>query len=245
MTEGEQEVNWVESLSIPQKSQIIFIRHGDSKYTGNGSDLTSLGIEQVANTAKNLEVYLKNFDSVIIVASPASRAKLSSKVFVEKSQITPDLTKKSEAIRPFDMKNLGDFLKYDKKHSTPIYGQMWLTDKFLAQENPLTEARTAVDQRSCRFLYHYGKAIERIAESNGKKVCVLVFTHMEVGINYLQGIYPGTKGFPVESEPVLENGEPVIIQLDNPQKEAYTIMARGKVSRVIYDNTTKNFVQNN
>lgn len=235
--------NWVERLQPPQTSQIIFIRHGESKYTGNGSDLTTRGVEQIADTARRFKDYLTNFDSVIVIASPAPRAKTSSEVFVEHSGVSPKVTRGSESIRPFDMKDLPEFLKYDKEHSTPIYGQMWLTDEFLADENPMTESRHNVERRSARFLYHYGKVIDRIAQEAGKKVCVLVFTHMEVGVNYLQGIYPDSEGFPVESEPVLDNGEPVIVQLDNPQDDSYTIMARGVVSRVRYDNTNKHFTK--
>lgn len=235
MSEIVEESNWVERLPNPDRSQIIVIRHGESDYSGQGMDLTVEGVSQVQETAKKLEDYIKKFDCVFVVSSPTSRATGSARVFEGEINLKPDVSKISRAVGSVDIKDFKRFMEYNEEHSTPIYGEMWLKDAFLERENPITESRNSVNKRASRFLYHYGRAIEKISKSVGVKICVLVFTHFEIGINYLQGLYSGSNQFPIEEQVGLRNAEPAIIQLDNTSEDLYTIYARGASSRVRYD----------
>jgi len=241
MTETAGDLGWIERLPTPQASQMIVIRHGESRYHEEGLDLTDSGVAQVKASARELGPYLKNFDNTLVITSPAPRAISTADIFLE--EVGLQLPKKlAIAVRPLGIKDLKGFLEYDRLHSTSIYGQMYLTDPFLADNNPLIEARKNVDYRSQRFLYHYGKQIDRISKATDRKIAVLVFTHNEVGTNFLQGIYPDSDNFPIEQEKVLQNAEPVIIQLDNPTVDEYTIMARDRIVKVKYDKEKQGFI---
>lgn len=239
----DKDLGWLEKLNAPKASQIIFIRHGESKYKEVGRDLTDLGVLQIENTAIALKDYLDKFDCLLVVCSPAARAKASEEIFMDTYGRSDEVTKTSNRIRPLDMKNLDMFLKYDKEHATSIYGEMWLTDSTLGEENQMTESRKSVSHRASRFLYHFGRAIDRVARQEDLKIGVLVFTHMEIGVNYLQGIFPESGSFPVASQPVLKNGEPVIVELNDPQNDLYTVHARGVSSEVFYDNEAQTFTK--
>lgn len=247
MAERKDEIGdklgWIESLLPPKKNEVIIVRHGESKYTGKEVDLTPEGINQIRETAEAMKDHLADFKAVVTISSPAPRAISSAKLFLEAAEIggEPDV-KLSKAIRPFDIKNLPEFLKYDQENSTNRYGEMWMTDPFLAEDNSLTEGRESVNRRAGRFLYHIGRALDRIAKKEGVTTAALTFTHMEIGVNFLQGITPG-ESFPIQKLPALENAEPIIIQLDDPQKDEYTVIARGNLSPVRYDPATKSFIK--
>ena len=244
MVEFPNNLDWINRLSGSAKNQMIFIRHGESDYTGEGLDITDKGIEQVRETARTLKDYLQRFDCLMILSSTTPRATGSAKVFMgEIGQL--DITKTLKSIRCVDIKQTDKFLSYLANHSTPFYGEMWLVDPIIARENNFIESKHSVDKRAIRFLYHYGQEIDRISKSQSVKIGVVVFTHFEIGMNYLHGIYPDRKQFPIKEHPGLENAEAVIVQLDDPAHDQYTIHARGISSTVVYNSINKSFSKDN
>lgn len=244
MIESPNNLKWIDRLSEPAKSQMVFIRHGESDYTDEGLDITDKGIEQVRETAKTLKNYLQRFDCIMVLSSTTPRAMGSAKVFMsEMGQL--DITKTSKSIRCVDIKQADKFLSYLANHSTPFYGETWLVDPIIAGENNFVESKHSVDKRAVRFLYHYGREIDRISKSQSVKIGVVVFTHFEIGMNYLHGIYPDHKQFPIREHPGFENAEAIIIELDDPVHDQYTIHARGISSTVVYNSINKSFSKDN
>lgn len=228
---------WVDRLPRPLKPEIIVIRHGESEYKESGLDLTDMGIAQVLETAEALRGHLADFESVTAVSSPASRAVSTARLFLKTTGIDhEDDLRLNNKIRSVEIKDLSKFLAYDREHSTPRYGEMWLTDPFLETDNPLTEGRASVNNRAAEFLRDYGNELAAVAEETGVVAAGLVFTHMEVAVGLLKGgIAPEAPEFPIKEFPVLENAEPIVIQLDDPGRGEYTIIARGKRSEVRYN----------
>lgn len=222
-------------------SEIIFIRHGESKYLGEGFDLTKNGENQIEETARQLKEHLALFDCIWVVSSPSARAISSSEVFLNETSLRKTDIHISYPIRPFEIKDLPAFLAYDKANATPIYGQMWLTNEFLKDENPLVESRHEVNKRSFRFLSHYSDLIQRVSKEKQISIAMLTFTHFEVGINFLSGLYPDFKNFPITTEPALKNGEAIILKIDDTENQAYTVNARGKSVEVKYDKDQQTF----
>jgi len=73
---GEEEKKLVTpEIPSPKASQLIFIRHGHSEYTGKYPDLTPKGVSQVKKTATILKPHLERFDCFIVITSPKERAK--------------------------------------------------------------------------------------------------------------------------------------------------------------------------
>lgn len=229
------DLTWLETLDNPTSSQIIFIRHGESMYSEQGYDLTDIGIEQVRKTARSLKDHVNKFDSVLIVCSPANRAKGSMFVYWEESGVKPNKVKTLKDIRPLDIKDIGAFLQYNDLYSTNRYGEMWLTDDLFKSDNQIAEGRDSVNRRAIGFLDHFGRAIKRLSDIGGCKVCVLAFTHFEIANNFLQGIFGHDSRFPVDKVPVLQNAEPVILSLDSPKDGSYTLFARGISKKVHLD----------
>lgn len=242
MVEADKsDLSWVEQLPFPAMSQLIFIRHGESLYTDSGLDLTDKGVQQIKETQRSLKAYLQKFDQIIVMSSTSPRAIGSTKVFLEEAGMNEKDIRKSYSIRGADIKRRDEFNEYNNKNSTPIYGEMWLTDPIVYKENSFVESRKSVSQRAARFLYHHGRTIDRISRECSLKIAVLIFTHFEIGINYLQGIYPQSKQYPIKESPALQNGEIVIVQLDNPSQDTYTVFARGVKRTVKYNPVGKYF----
>jgi len=225
MPERSLGLAWVETLPPPQGNQFIFIRHGESEYTGMGLDLTGGGINQAHDTAREMKQYLGHFDRVKVITSPAARAHSTALFFVQHAGIVPDEFIKERLLRHVDIKDLKGFVDYQQAHSTDRYGELWLTDKFLARDNNLAESRVSVENRARDFLFKYSKAVENYSKENGK-TGILVFTHFEIIMYYLKSTYPN-RDFPIRSRDGVQNAEPVIVQIDDTNRKLYTVVSRG------------------
>lgn len=225
MAERNLGLAWVETLSPPQGSQFIFIRHGESEYMETGLDLTKDGVNQAQDTARALKRYLSHFDKLKVIVSPAARAQSTASLFVQETNIVADGFITEKLLRHVDVKNLKGFVDYQQTHSTERYGELWLTDEHLAKNNDLAEGRISVENRAKEFLLKYSKAIDTYSRVNGK-TGVLVFTHFEIMMFYLKSIYPN-KEFPIKHQDGVQNAEPVIVQIDDVNKKRYTVISRG------------------
>jgi broad specificity phosphatase PhoE len=221
-------------------SEIVAVRHGDSPYSDTFPDLTEEGKRQVTESALAFKDHLSEFDVVVALCSPATRAQGTAALFLETADLSNIRVRNVSALANFDIKDKDEFLDYMGRNSTSIYGELWLTDPLLAGPNELVESRADVEKRARRFLYHYANAIARIGKESNKRICALAFTHFEIGNEFLRGVF-GTDSFPITEQSVLQNAEPVQIELDDPKSGILTITARGQKKKVKYDYTTGAF----
>ena len=66
---------------------LVFIRHGDTNYKGEGFDLTTRGIMQVRECARRLEPIVHNYGKYRVYSSPAARAQSTAEVFLRETGI--------------------------------------------------------------------------------------------------------------------------------------------------------------
>ena len=138
-----------------------------------------------------------------------------------------NLKRKASSVRPMDIKDLPAFLKYMDDESTPIYGQLWLTDEYLATDNPVVESREKVDARANKFLMRYTDFIlKQTVKAKEKKgsICILVFSHFEVGTNILKALYTDQSQFPIAKLEPREDGEQVYVADKESQNYAEPII---------------------
>lgn len=129
------------------------------------------------------------------------------------------------------------------RRSSDYGGNYWVLDPafqddLLSSEGErLAEGRKSVNKRVERILRYYGNFVKKLEQKTGQRICLLLFTHWEIILPFLQGIHPHDSDFPIERAECPKHAEAVIIELDNPKNHAYTIYARGEKSKVSYDET--------
>ena len=206
------------------ESTLYTIRHGKTEYTGEDLDLTCEGIAETEYLADKLKDEIGKYGEVIVITSPLARTKGTTKVFL--NRLSLDCTPKvMRGIQAVDIYNLPAFLAFDDMYSTDMSGELWFCDPRLEQENNLAEGRESVNRRSIGFLRHITAWMHRRATKTGKTLCVLVFTHVEVGTNYLFPLYPG---IPSKEEPEMQNSESIAISVSGSEKPKLKIQARGR-----------------
>ena len=221
-------------------SALILVRHGETRYTNIFPDLTPEGIKQIQATSLKLTPVIGNYPTVYLMSSPAIRALGSTQVLKDTlglggtTLIVPDLA-------PFLVKDLSSFLDYDKRNSTPIYGQMWLNDPLLSKDNPLTESRQAVEQRATRFLHYVSVGLDQIARDRQEPLCAVALTHFEIMAPILKGLYTSTGHFPIADRLPPQPGEAVILNILDPQTNQYLIQARGRKALVSLNHSNGHF----
>lgn len=222
-------------------SAIILVRHGETTYSNSFPDLTDKGRAQIEQTAVRLKPLVAEFDRVIALSSPAVRAMESRQIFLNALGISALAVKESDCIRPSDIKDLNGFLVYDKANSTPRYGQMWLTDPYLGEDNPLIESRFSVENRASRFLTRYASFLANMSHKKSERYLMLATTHFEVMAPIMKAIYTDLPSFPIETEDAPYLGEEVVVYIDQPERCEYRVSARGKLQSVIYNPKTRCF----
>lgn len=221
------------------KSALIGIRHGHTSYANSGHDLTPRGIEEVRSSASILKAELEKYDHIFVVSSPMPRALATAKEFLQQAEI-PEAIRISDMARSVDVKN-ADFSLWNNLKSQDNHGEnYWILhpsfqDRTVDKDGTLLiEGRKAVEKRTIKLLDRYGKFVKKLEESTGQSIAMLIFTHAELIIPLMRGIYPGESDFPVDRERMPHHAEYVIIKLDDPDNWNYTIYARGEKSRVTY-----------
>ncbi|MFS8131022.1 MAG: phosphoglycerate mutase family protein [Candidatus Dojkabacteria bacterium] len=207
------------------QADVLLVRHGKTKYTQEGLDITEEGIEETRKTAREMKDYLEGFDEIIVVSSPTARTQGTAKIFLEELGMNANV-KLLRSIRTVDIYDLDKFTEYNVSHSGEVYGQMWFQDPNLEEKTEIMDGRSNVNKRSFRFLYHIGNFIKRRAEK-GKKVCVIAFTHFEVGSNYVKALYPDVENFPQTNALGLGNSEAIVMSF-SPDSDDIIIKAREK-----------------
>lgn len=220
---------------------VTLIRHGETTYSNSLPDLTKEGREMVEKTALNLRDYVFGFDHLIAVSSPAMRAQETIHILLKilgESKVPIRLLR---LIRPFDIKDMSGFLTYDKAHTTPYYGQMWLTDPFLGNRNPLTESRHSVETRVYFFLTRYTRYLAWLVSSTQKRYLLIGATHFEVMTPIMKGLYTEEDDFPIASEKPPQLAEAVTLEINNPSRYEFTMISRGTARDLSYNPRTRCF----
>lgn len=208
-------------------SALVVIRHGDTKYTEQFPDLTGRGIKQITDAAESLQDFIDRYDVCLPVTSPRARARGSAHFFLKALDLADLTPTVSRRLRSVDFKDFEKYLSYDNSHNTDIYGQMWLTDPFLAGENDIMESRRNVDVRSHRALAYYSARTHFLAQAGQLSICRLLFTHFEVSVNALKGLFTTAADYPIQNHEAPRNGEAVVLKLEDIKPSIVTIAARG------------------
>lgn len=222
-------------------SSIITIRHGQTDYTNQGLDLSEVGINQVKETAKQLKEDLKKYDRLIVISSPRARTLGTAKVFLETLGIPCQTIRTSKQARDVDVTDT-TYQVWDTMRKSSDHGlNYWVEDSnfqedFLGPDKKrLAEGRKSVNKRAERILRHYGNFVKKLEEKTGQKIALLLFTHWEIMLPY----------FLISQAEGPQHGEAVIINLDDPKNNSYTIYARGERSPVQYDKSSEKFIPRN
>jgi broad specificity phosphatase PhoE len=216
-------------------AELIVIRHGQTKYTEQFPDLTPEGIAQVQETALSLGDYVAQFKQIFSVSSPAQRALGTSYYFLETIGIDAS-TYPLKILKPFGIKNFTQYLEFDKRNSTPIYGQMWLTHPDLEKENDLIECRERVFRRSRIALERGIHYVAMKARETQQDTLLVASTHFELAAVPFAALYPELNRFPIERELAPNNGEALIIGVDINRPERLTLNGRNRISHVTFRN---------
>lgn len=217
-------------------NEIIAIRHGESTYTGIKPDLTENGLAQIRETAHQLEEMLKSFDSVIFISSPTPRAMGSAETFLQELGLVEAAVRVCRAVRTVDIYDEEKFLQYMAQNSTAIYGDLWLKSDDLRLDTEFCEGRQSINQRALRFLYHYAQALERLAEKNQKNIALVTFTHFEVAVNFLQGLYSSSPELTLSEDiPAVGNGETIRIEIIDAKSMVFNFQARGILQKAQFN----------
>lgn len=206
------------------RSALILIRHGRTKYTNEFPDLTAEGIEDIKKSASEHADLVKTYPYLLIDSSPAARAQGSAHHFLETIGIINQTIFIDNDLQHFGLTDTKAFYKYDKEHSTDKYGEMWLKDPLLGSpENDLVEPRTYVEARAYKYLDRCMQNLWRRSET-----CALAFTHFEIMAPIMKAIYGSMLPiFPIERELAPQNGEALIIQPAFYNPRLLTITGRG------------------
>lgn len=222
------------------RSAIIFIRHGQSEYTHQGRDLTTKGVAQVQKTAHELSPMLAQFDQTMVFSSPRHRALGSAHVFLEALNQPIDNIRHINQIRSNEVGGVGDLIWEEMRQKSPYGGTFWVNDPIFQetlvdeQGRVLIEGRRQVEQRAQRFLRYVGAYVKGLEEQTANSIGILAFTHCEVIMPLMKGIFPNSTEFP-QDQPIPDNGESLIIKIDNPMTQQYTFYGRGIKSIVRYN----------
>lgn len=219
-------------------AEIVALRHGKTNYReANGDlgehdlDLTPEGVVETQQRAEELRLHLAQFDCILVLSSPAARARHTAQIFVE--QLGADFcrgrlvgtTRISPIVNQIRFKNESAFWEHMNRVSTSVYGEAWLHDPTLADENNMAEARKRVDRRAIIFLSHMTGFVRQLSAREGKSVCILVFSHNEIITRYLLALY-AQEQFPSVDAPVAQNSEALHIAVH--QDDSFTVQARGR-----------------
>lgn len=217
-----------------QRPAFVFIRHGESRYTNEFPDITETGVQQLQQTAFNLENIVSSYRRLLVFSSPAIRAQGSANVFLESLRLKNQEIKIQEELSPFAIYDLKRFLDYSREHETTRYGQMWERDPFFdSPDNSLTEKRNSVDGRAFRF---FDRLSAPASDVTGPEIaCSIFFTHFEIMINYLNAVYNPSDAFPIETELGPENGEALIFQPESSSPRNLTLLARSKMLQIRFN----------
>jgi broad specificity phosphatase PhoE len=224
------------------ESQIISIRHGQTKYTNIFPDLTEEGMENIRKTAEQLKPIIQRFGrNIRILSSPAPRALGSASIVAQENGLEDIAIEIDQELRPFDIKNPGYF-EYDKKNSTNIYGEMWVHDPLLQGENLFIEGRTSVEARAHQALRRIATEVLAQSETEGNPILALAFSHFEVNLPFLHAHYPDHENFPIrEGIKPPQPAEAIIIHLPDRTLRRITIEARGQKVDVEQDIANRRF----
>lgn len=225
-------------------SAIMYIRHGDTTYSETFPSLTKLGQAQIEQTAEKYNSFAGQFDHLLAWSSPSARALESMQSALKVWRREEATVRESRLIRPFDIKDLRGFLDYDKTHATDKYGQMWLTDSFLSGENPLTEGRISVEDRSFRYLLCMTDLLRLLEERTSQRFLLVTTAHFEVIIPVMKGLYTEAETFPIETEDVIGNGEAIVVHLGNGGDYQYVMEGRNRRTNLSFNPRTRCFVHN-
>jgi broad specificity phosphatase PhoE len=214
-------------------AQLIIVRHGQTGYTNVFPDLTPEGIEQVKQTAFSLKNHLQNFDQIYSVSSPAVRALGTNHYLLESLGLNIQ-TRRLRSLRPFDIKDFEGFMEFDRKNSTPRYGEMFLTHPYLMSDNDLIESSFKVLERGRRALYHGTRFVAKVARQTEKNTLLLASTHFELAVVALAGLYPESDTFPIKDIEGPNHAETIIIKVDTKNPHKLLLNARGLTRSVLF-----------
>lgn len=222
-------------------SSILILRHGQTEYTDIYPDLTKKGVEEVQLVGNALSPYIGAFDRVIALSSPAIRAIGTADIFLSSAGVDNIKLRTSKSIENLKIKDKDRFINYLRDNSTEIDGELWLTDSLLENDNDLAESRIDVEWRAYRFLYHYTNFLNRI-NSKDCSTLLVVFTHFEIGNNFLKAVYGEAVDYPILDWPIHAHVEPIILELNDQESGIYTIRARGRKVICKCNFKNKNFI---
>lgn len=223
-----------------EKSALIVIRHGESKYTNLWPDLTLTGIEQIRQTVINLRGVIGQFRQLLVYSSSATRAIGSADTFLQSLGLHDQVINIDQNLDPFALKNKEGFLERSKQYNTSRYGENWLRDPYYdSPDNDLTERRSDVNKRAYQFL---NECFQKMSgDGLDEATLCVVFTHFEVMINYMKFLYRDLNGFPIETEPGPLNGEAIALQPNGYSPRNLDVISRSKLVRTEFDIETNRF----
>lgn len=211
------------------KTSLIFIRHGESSYTNIFPDLTDQGVAQIIKSARELKLYIDQYDIVRAFSSPAPRARGSAWVFLNAIGRSEQTVTEIPDLSPVKIKDLPKYLAILNKPGYTKEYEAWLKDPILdSPEHELSERRSEVNRRSLRFLSSF--ALDSFEQR--EPVCSLYFTHFEIILNYLNAIYCHPKPFPINDVEGPRNGEAIIFQPDKYNPRDMLVAARSKTAKI-------------
>lgn len=231
-------------------SSLILVRHGEAKYTDEGRDLTPEGEEQIKRTAESLEKFLGLFDRVVMVRSPKARTLGSGVVFRETldGRLVVTSSKISSTARAVDIADDECLLLHRASMSSHGGLVYWVVDPFFQGNEvrnedgqAIGEGRLSVERRSDRLRRHYLGFLTEEQNRAGMSLALVVFTHMEVMLPFLQAVYTSDPTFPSREDHLPKNAEPIIIETCPDRRSVFLVRARGKEERVTYDTAAGRF----
>jgi broad specificity phosphatase PhoE len=227
------------SYSEAIKPTLIFIRHAESTYAQKSPDLTPKGLQQAAQTGLDIKELVHKFDHHFVRTSPALRAKETAELVLKYTGLAD---KKLRPRTESDLSNFKilspDYFKYDREKSTPVYGELYLTDPFLADDNPLIEARKTVTARTHRAFQRYTRLVHTLSQDRNPR-CGIIFSHFETNVNLWAGLYTDSTEFPIRDQLPPQNAETLVIECNGGHD--YTLKARGIEVRKQYNPQSMTF----
>lgn len=227
--------------------RVSIMRHGETEYTEEYPDLTELGKEQIAESARKIKEEVGPNEDVLIASSPATRARGSADIIKRELGVEAE-NRILKSIRPIKIKDLEEgretFAEFWgpgglRREDLPKWDKFYATDPRFENRPKVQEPRSTAEKRSLRGLDYLIGFMSRYRASHPDRIPRLVaVSHFEF-LNHLV-----RKPFSLDKDNIdeLKFGEPIeITLLKSKENDAEVgkipmlITFRGQTKRFIFD----------
>ncbi len=168
---------------------IFFLRHGQTYYTDKFPDLTNKGMETISKSANLIQTLLNGNSNVVIITSPAPRAR-GSAALIAKTIGYHGTIKKEYAIQGtiFKDKKKGRALldEYMAKGGIRALDMAYKTDPRYEEMPNIIEPRSKIRKR---FFKYFAKIIEGLIARQRRPLNLICVSHYEILYHFVEHFF--------------------------------------------------------